>query len=352
LPTDFTDEIGHLDLGVPSWHDSRILFFLIILAVFLNANTATVLAQSDDAKWPERPVHFIVPFPAGSASDIVARIVAQKIGGLLGQQFVVDNRSGASGEVGTAMVARAAPDGYTIGLATSSTHVIAASLNPKLSYNPVTDFTPVSIIGGSPYVLAVYPGVPAHNVAELIALAKAKPGALNYGSAGPASLAHIAGTLFSHLAGVELTEVPYRSSSAAVIDVIEGRIEMQFGTLGPTLEQIRAKKLRALAVTGAKRINSLPNVPTLQEAGLDGYDVILWMAVVMPASSPPAIVSRLNRAIRSALDTPDLITALEAQGLEPEPTTPDELGARIRDEIAKFRSFTVPAGGKSAPDNH
>ena len=199
---------------------------------------------------------------------------------------MIDNRPGASGEMGTLMVAHAAPDGYTIGLATSSTHGVSAGLNPKLSYNPLTDFAPVSMIGAAPYVLSVYPGLPANNVAELIALAKAKPRVLNYASAGPESLAHVAGTLFERLAGVELTEVPYRSSNQAVLDLTEGRIEIQFGTLAPTLGQIRANQVRALAVTGTTRADSLPGVPTLQEAGLNGYDVVLWMAVVMPAGKP------------------------------------------------------------------
>jgi tripartite-type tricarboxylate transporter receptor subunit TctC len=327
----------------------RALICLMGLALILIANTASTLAQGNDSRWPDRPVHVIVPFPAGSASDIVARIIAQKLGAQLGQQFVIDNRAGASGDIGAEAIARAAPDGYTIGLATSSTHVVAASLNPKLSYNPVTDFTPVSMIGTSPYVLAIYPGLPAHNVAELIALAKAKPRALNFASAGPASLAHIAGTLFSRLAGVELTEVPYRSSSQSILDLTEGRIEIQFGTLAPTLGQIRANKARALAVTGPKRIDSLPDLPTLQEAGLKDYDIVLWLALVMPAGSPSAIVARLNRAMHDTLASKDVVAALKVQGVDPEPSTPDALRERIRAEITKWRSLAGSAGLEAEP---
>jgi tripartite-type tricarboxylate transporter receptor subunit TctC len=327
----------------------RVFICLMGLALILIADTACALAQGNDAKWPDRPVHVIVPFPAGSASDIVARIIAQKLGAQLGQQFVIDNRAGASGDIGAEAIARAAPDGYTIGLATSSTHVVAASLNPKLSYNPVTDFTPVSMIGTSPYVLAIYPGLPAHNVAELIALAKAKPRALNFASAGPASLAHIAGTLFSRLAGVELTEVPYRSSSQSILDLTEGRIEIQFGTLAPTLGQIRANKARALAVTGPKRIDSLPDLPTLQEAGLKDYDIVLWLALVMPAGSPSAIVARLNRAMHDTLASKDVVAALKVQGVDPEPSTPDALRERIRAEITKWRSLAGSAGLNAKP---
>ena len=313
----------------------RLLINLFGIPLLL-LQAAAAFAQSGETNWPSRSVHFIVPFPAGSATDIVARIIAKKLTSELGQPFVIDNRPGASGEMGTLMVAHAAPDGYTIGLATSSTHGVSAGLNPKLSYNPLTDFAPVSMIGASPYVLSVYPGLPACNVVDLIALAKAKPHALNYASAGPESLAHIAGVLFERLAGVELTEVPYRSSNQAVLDLTEGRIEIQFGTLAPTLGQIRAGKVRALAVTGATRVNSLPDVPTLQETGLNGYDVVLWMAVVMPSACPPAIVAELNRAMRDALAAQDVVDALKAQGMQAGYTTPEALRERIRTEIAKW----------------
>jgi len=323
----------------------RALVLLVGLALISVAGRAT--AQDKPGTWPDRPVHFVVPFPAGSATDTVARIVAQRLGSELGQPFVIDNRGGASGEIGTSMVAHAAPDGYTIGLATSSTHAVSAALNPKLPYDPLTDFTPVSMIGTEPYVLLVAPTLPAKDVAGLIALAKAKPRALNYASAGPSSLAHIAGSLFQRLTHVELTEVPYKSSSQAILDLAEGRIQIQFGTLAPTLGQIRAGKVRPLAVTGAARIDSLPKVPTLQEAGLAGYEVVLWMAVVMPAHVPPAIATRLNQAMRDALAAKDVVAALKAQGMEPGYTTPEALHERIRTEIAKWRSLANPKSAKT-----
>jgi tripartite-type tricarboxylate transporter receptor subunit TctC len=321
----------------------RPLLSLMSAGLIIMAVTAAAFAQDETTKWPERPVRFIVSFPAGSASDVVARIVGQKLSLLLGQPFVIDDRSGASGEIGTSLLAHAAPDGYTIGIATNSTHVIAPNQNAKLSYNSLTDFAPVSMIGTSPYVLAVHPGVQAHDIPELIALAKKKPGALNYASAGPASLAHIAGTLFAKLADVNLTEISYRSSSAAAIDLAEGRIQLQFGTLAPTLGQIRAKQVRALAVTGTKRSEALPDIPTLQEAGLAGYDVELWMAVMMPAGSPPSVVARLNRAIRDAIGTEDVSRALKSQGLEPSVSTSDALRERIRTEITTWRGLVTPA---------
>jgi tripartite-type tricarboxylate transporter receptor subunit TctC len=320
---------------------------LAVLALATLAATASTHAGAAD--WPDKPVRMIVPFPAGSSTDIVSRIIAQKLGQRLGQQFIIDNRSGASGAIGADATARAAPDGYTVGIATLSTHALAASLNPNLSYNPATDFAPVSMIGSAPYALAVYAGLPAKNVAELIALAKAKPRALNYASAGPASLAHLAGALFAYMAKVELTHVPYRSSSQAVLDLTEGRIEMQFGTLGPTLPYIRSGKVRPLAVTGARRSPSLPDVQTLDEAGLTGYEASLWMALVAPASTPAPIIARLNAEMATILAAPDTVAALDAQGMETEPSTPDELRRRIRSEIDKWRALVAVAAIHTEP---
>ena len=324
----------------------------ILLGMTFIATANRAAAQDKTAEWPDRPVHFIVPFPAGSATDTIARIVAQKLGSELGQPFVIDDRAGASGEIGTSMVKHAAPDGYTIGLATSSTHAVSAALNAKLPYDPVTDFTPISMIGTEPYVLLVSPALSTKNVHEFIALAKAKPRALNYASAGPSSLAHIAGSLFERQTGVELTEVPYKSSSQAILDLAEGRIQAQFGTLAPTLGQIRAGKVRPLAVTSAKRVDSLPDVPTLQESGLEGYDVVLWMAVVMPAHVPSAISTRLNTAMRHALSDKHVIAALDAQGMKPDFTTPEALRGRIRTEIAKWRSLGRARSPMSAETRH
>ena len=208
----------------------------IVLATLLLAGSRAV-AQTGDAGWPDRPIRLIVPFPAGSSTDIVARIVAQKLGQRLGQQIVVENRAGASGSIGADAVAKAAPDGYTIGIATASTHAVAVSLGTNLPYDPIKDFAPVAMLGSQPYVLVLYPGLPAHDLAQLIALAKAKPGALNYGSAGVASLAHLATALFASMAGVSMTHVPYKSSAQSVTDMITGRLDMQFATIAPSLAQ-------------------------------------------------------------------------------------------------------------------
>jgi tripartite-type tricarboxylate transporter receptor subunit TctC len=311
------------------------------LAGLISAGAAQ--AQSADARWPERPIRFIVPFTAGSSSDTVARLVAQKLGERLGQQPVVENRVGGGGSLGTAEVARAEPDGHTLGLANTSTHAVAASL-VAIAYDPVKDFAPVSMLGNSPFVLALYPGVPAQTVQDLIALAKAKPRMLNYASAGPATLAHLSGALFEKLAKIELTHVPYRGTAQSTLDLLEGRVEMQFGTIPPTLTHIRAGKLRALAVTGAERNAALPDVPTIAESGLPGYECSLWQAIVAPAATPGAIVTRLNREVTAILNDPEVRAAFAKHGVEPEPGSPEALGARIRDDVQKWRDVITSAG--------
>jgi tripartite-type tricarboxylate transporter receptor subunit TctC len=302
-------------------------------------------AQAQPSSWPQRPIRFIVPFTAGSSSDTVARLAAQKLSERLGQQLVVENRVGGGGVIGTEQVARAEPDGYTLGLANTSTHAVASSVAAP-SYDPVKDFAPVSMLGSSPFVLALYPGVRVQTVRELIALARSKPRSLNYASAGPATLAHLAGALFEKMAKIELTHVPYRGTAQSTLDLLEGRVEMQFGTIPPTLTHIRAGKLRALAVTGAKRNPALPDVPTIAESGLPGYECVLWQAIVAPAGTPAAIVARLNREVRSALNEPEVRAAFAQQGVEPEPGSPEALAAHIRDDVTKWRELITSAGIK------
>jgi tripartite-type tricarboxylate transporter receptor subunit TctC len=314
----------------------------MILAALLATGTAA--AQTGDGGWPERPIRLIVPFPAGSSSDIVSRILAQRLGARLGQQIVIENRVGASGNIGADAVAKAAPDGYTLGIATASTHAVASSLSPNLPYDPIKDFAPVSLIGSAPYVLVVYPGLPVSSVAELIALAKAKPGTLNYGSAGVASLAHLATALFATMAGINITHVPYKASAQSVTDMITGRLEMQFATIAPSLPHIRADQLRPLAVSGSKRVSALPDVPTVAETGIAGYEASLWLALVMPAATRPAIVARLNHEMTEILSAAATKEALLAQGFEPEPGPPAALAERIRDDIAKWRGVVAKAG--------
>jgi tripartite-type tricarboxylate transporter receptor subunit TctC len=312
----------------------------VIAALIAGCFAAAAAAQS----YPTKSIRLIVPFPPGSATDAAARLVAAKLAEALGQSVVVDNRAGASGNIGVELGARAVPDGYTILLGTASTHAVGPATNPRLSYDPLKDFAPVSLIGSSPYVLAVHPSVAAATVKEFIALAKTRPGELRYASAGNTSLAHLAGELFSTLAGVKLTHIPYKSSVLAVVDLLAGRIEVQFGSIAPTLPHIRSGRLRALAVTGATRLGALPDTPTVIEAGLRGFEVTLWFGIFAPAHTPPAIVARLNRDMVAALASTDMKDALLAQGVQAAPVTPAQFTALIKSEVAKWRGVAKTAG--------
>jgi tripartite-type tricarboxylate transporter receptor subunit TctC len=314
----------------------------IALASAMVAGAA--FSQTTDAGWPDRPIRLVVPFPAGSSTDIIARIIAQKLGQRVGQQIVIENRAGASGNIGADAIAKAAPDGYTIGIATASTHAVAASLSTSLPYDPIRDFAPVSMIGSQPYVLVLYPGLPAKNLAELIALAKAKPGTLNYGSAGVASLAHLATALLANMAGVTLTHVPYKSSAQSVTDMMTGRLDMQFATIAPTLPNIQAGQLRALVTSGKTRVAALPEVPTVAESGIAGYEAALWVSFVAPAATPTTIVARLNREVNEILSSAEGKEALVAQGMEAQPGPPDAVTERIRTDIEKWRAVVTKAG--------
>jgi len=323
-------------LGAKLW---RIAFAALAVAAVGNVATA------QDANWPSRPIHFIVPFPAGSSSDTVARIVANKLGERLGQTLVVENRAGASGAIGNEAVAHATPDGYTLGLANASV-TLAPSIMAKPTYDPSKDFSPIAMIGESPFALGLYPGLPAHSVAELIALAKTKSSPLTFASAGPATLANLAGVLFAKLANIELTPVAYRGTSLEVLDVIEGRVDMQFGTIPPTLQLIRQGKIRAIAVTGAQRNAALPDVPTLAESGLAGYEASLWQALVAPSGLAASIVTRLNSEVNAIVREPETVDALAKVGVEAMPGTPQVLATRIAVDINKWHEVIVGAGIK------
>jgi tripartite-type tricarboxylate transporter receptor subunit TctC len=310
----------------------------------LTVGPAAAQPMASEPGWPSRPIHLIVPFPPASTADVVARVLGQKLGARLGQQFVVENRVGASGNIGAELIAKAAPDGYTVGIVTASTQAVAVTLSTSLPYDPIRDFTPVVMIASSPYALVVYPGLPARSVAELIALAKRKPGALNYGSAGPASLAHLAGALFATMTDTQLTHVPYKSTAQSVIDMMSGRLDMQFATIPPSIQTIRAGQLRALAVTGKSRVDALPETPTMAEAGVPGYEATLWFALVAPAKFPPGLAARLNREIAEVLDAADMKELLAQQGLVAEAGPPELLTAQVRGDIAKWREVIARAG--------
>jgi tripartite-type tricarboxylate transporter receptor subunit TctC len=315
----------------------RVAFFALLMTL-----AAVHAAVGQSATWPDRPIHLIVPFPAGSSSDIVARIVAQKLGERLGQQLVVENRPGASGNLGTEAVAHAAADGYTLGLANTSTHTLSPSLMAKPTYDPVKDFAPISMIGASPFVLALYPDVPATNVQELVTLAKTRP--LTFASAGPATLANLAGVLFAKTAHIELTPVSYRGSGQEILDVVAGRVDMAFATIPPTLPLIRDGKVRAIAVTGLQRSPALADVPTVAASGLPGYESVLWQALYAPAGTPAPIVTRLNAEVNAILHDSAAVDALAKLGVEAQPGTAQQLADRIAADLKKWHDVIVSAG--------
>jgi tripartite-type tricarboxylate transporter receptor subunit TctC len=301
--------------------------------------------SSGDSRWPaERPIRLIVPFQPGSSSDVIARIVSQRLAERLGQQIVVDNRVGASATLGSEAVARAEPDGYTMGLANTTTHASATAMQAKPAYDPVKDFTPVVLIGSSPLVILATPKLPAKSIQELLALAKASPGTLNYASAGPGSMAHLTGALLEKMGNVKMTHVPYRGTAQSVIDLMEGRIELLMGTIAPSLAHIRESKMRALATTGARRNAQLPDIPTVAESGLAGYEAGLWTAFVLPAKAPAAIVARINREVVTLVNSPETHAALDKQGVVVETSTPEELGALIRNDVTRWTAIIREAG--------
>jgi tripartite-type tricarboxylate transporter receptor subunit TctC len=307
-----------------------------VVAISLAASTA-------QAQWPDRPIRLIVPFGAGSSSDIIARLIAARVGDRLGQQIVVENRVGGSTIIGTDAVAKAAPDGYTLGLANTTTHAASAALSPSLPFDPVRDFAPVAMIGSSPFVLIAAPQVQASTLAEFVALAKAAPGKLSYASAGTGTLAHLAGELFKRRAGIDVTHVPYRGTAQSMLDLMQGRIELSVSTIPPTLAHIRDGKLKALAVMSPARNAMLPELPTVAEAGVPGCEAALWTAIVLPAGVPPVIVNRLNETVLAVVNSPEVQQNLRIQGVDPEPGSPEQVASRIREDIVKWRDVVEAA---------
>jgi tripartite-type tricarboxylate transporter receptor subunit TctC len=316
----------------------RMAFLLTSVAV-----AACIGGSSARAEWPDRPIKMIVPFSAGSSSDTIARIVAAKMSERLGQQIVVENRVGGSTIIGTDSVAKSAPDGYTLELANTTTHAASAALNATLPFDPVRDFAPVAMIGVSPFVLIGATQVTATTLKDFVALAKAKPGSLSYASAGTGTLAHLAGELFKSKAGIEVTHVPYRGSAQSMIDLMQGRIDLSVSTIPPTLQHIREGKLRAFATMSEKRNASLPEVPTVAEAGVPGCEAALWTAVVVPAGVPADIIKKLNAAVVAAVATPDIQQALTIQGVDPEPGPPEAVSERIKADIVKWKDVVATA---------
>jgi tripartite-type tricarboxylate transporter receptor subunit TctC len=293
--------------------------------------------------YPTRPITLIVPFPPGGSTTIVARIVAEKMSEALGQQIVIDNRAGAGGTLGTRSAARSAPDGYTIALAYTATVAIGPSLYPNVGYDPRKDFAAIGMIGAAPSVVVVHPSVPAQSIADLIKLAK-DAGNYQYGSPGVGTVNHLTTELFAYTAGLRMTHIPYKGTGPALNDLLGGHIPLMFVPIPAAHGNVAAGKLRALAVTGAQRSKLMPQVPTIAENGLPGFDVALRYGLVAPAGTPRPIIERLNKELRAALATEDVIRRLAIDGAEPLSTTPEEYAADIDREETKWSQVVKAIG--------
>jgi len=296
--------------------------------------------------FPSKPLRVISPFAPGGGNDALCRIVTPKLSELLRQPVYIDNRAGANGIVGTEIAARSAPDGYTIVLIPSG-HAVNATLYRKLPYDSLKDFTAISLVGSSPLVLASHPSLPAKNVRELVAFAKARPGQLSYGSAGIGSSGHLGGALFDALAGTKMLHVPYKGMAVAITDLMSGQVTLTFGTSLSVVPHVRSGRLRALATTGAKRSTALPELPTVAEAGVPGYEASLWYGFVGPARIPAEIVKRLNADIVAVLGMADVRERLTAQGVEAQPTTPAEFTRLLAADVERWAKVIQRAGIKA-----
>ena len=301
-------------------------------------------ARAQAPAYPTRPITLVVPFAAGGSTDVVGRLVAQKMSDILGQQVVVENVVGAGGNVGAARVAKAEPDGYTILMGTVATHALNPLILKRKPYDPVTDFSPVALLAVVPNVLIVNPNLPAKNVQELIALLKADPGKYNYASSGVGTPLHLSGELFKSLAGVQMTHIPYRGSGPALNDVVAGQVPIQFDNLPSASEFIKAGSLRALAVTTKERAPSFPDVPTIAESGLPGYETYTWNALFAPPKTPKPIVEALNAAAAKALADPGLAERMKGFSAKVTPSTPEALAEHVKSEIAKWTPVVKEAG--------
>ena len=307
---------------------------------------ATVVAFAHAQAWPAKPIKYVVPFAPGGTTDILARTIGEKLALALGQPVVIENKPGAGGGVGADFTAKAAPDGYTIMGGTISTHAINASLYDKLPYDPVKDFVPITLLARVPNMLVVNPAVPAKNVTELIALLKANPNKYTFASSGNGTSQHLSGELFKAMAGVDMQHIPYKGSPPALQDVVGGQVTMTFDNITTALPLAKAGRLRALAVTTATRSAVAPEVPTLAESGLPGFEVGSWQGVFAPSGTPPDIVKRLNTEIVKILNLPDVKEKLTGLGAEPVGNTSEEFAAMVKSEVVKWADVVKKSGAK------
>lgn len=318
-----------------------------LLAGALLALAAWPAAAQQPAAWPSKPIRYIVPFAPGGTTDILARVVGEKLSVALGQQVVVDNKAGQGGSLGSAELARAAPDGYTIGGGTISSHGINATLYDKLPYDPVTSFAPITLYATQPNVLLVHPSVPAKDVREFIQLLKANPDKYSFGSAGTGTSQHISGEMFKTMAGVKMQHIPYRGSGQMLPELLGGTLPVAFDNVASAIPHVKAGKLRALAVTTAQRSAAVPDVPTLAESGLAGYELSSWQAVFAPAGTPKPIIDRLYAEISKILQMPDVQKRLSDLGLDLSGMPPQQLEALVKADVPRLGKIVKESGAKA-----
>jgi tripartite-type tricarboxylate transporter receptor subunit TctC len=304
------------------------------------------LAQTVGSDYPTKPVRVVVTFPPGGSSDAVVRILMPRLNEKLGQPWVIDNRPGAGGNVGLAIVAKAPPDGYTLGVGAAGGLAANVSLYPQMPFDPVKDFKPITLLASSPFVLVANPGISAKTLPELIAQAKAAPGKFSIGHGGNGTAMHLSSQLLAQLAGVQFVEVPYRGTAPATMDALSGQVPLAMVDLVAALPHIKAGKLLALGVTGAQRQPTLPDVPTMAEGGVPGYESTGWFGLVAPAGTPASVIARLNAEVTAALNDPEIAKAMRAQGVEPVPTKPDEFERFIKSETQKWARVIKTSGTK------
>ena len=315
------------------------LLYRLLLVALAMANAYPALAET----WPTRPIRFIVPFAPGGGGDVVGRIIGQRMSDQLGKPLVIDNRAGGGGTLGCELAAKAAPDGYTLLLGNVGPIAVGPALYPKLAYDPVRDFAPVTMIASFPNLLVANPGLPFKTVPELVAYAKSRPGTLNFASAGAGTSTHLAGELFKSVAGIDVVHVPYKGGAAAMTDIIAGQVAYYFGTMPSSMPLAKAGKLRALAVTSLTRSPAAPEVPTIAESGYPKFETAAWYGLMFPTGTPREIVARTNAATMSVLALSDIRERLVHEGSEPLGSTPAQFGAYIKAEIAKWSGVVKAA---------
>ena len=315
---------------------------VIVTAVALLAAAGNAWAQA----WPTKPIRLIVPFPAGGSTDVVARLIAEKISPALGQPVVVDNRAGGGGTAGSDQAAKSTADGYTLLMGTSSTHAIAPSLYPKLNYDPVKDFAPITLLGTATILMVVHPSVPAKTVAEFVALAKSKPGQWMYGSTGNGSVSHLTAEYFKSSAGVDMQHIPYKGDSPMTLDLVAGRVQLAFGTAVAFLPHVQSGKLNALAVTDAKPSPVAPQLPTVAASGLPGFEALQWFGLFAPAGTPREVVSRVHAEVGKALQLPEVQDKLQGLGMQVAGSGPDTFAGFMLAEAGKWSKIVKQSGAK------